>query len=177
MITQPGRVRFFKNIEIGSQAIDGVVAHRLHVSLAEAAGVRQAMCNPTLMQANMTKRIGERTLDDESLRRDVEHAMRAPLDDLAREIALCLRYFSVTFRTRRPDHARVFGNLADDPLLHKTLAHEAGLTTEVADPFELSGVDASNVADRIDDSPLLWSVALGTAMRGMYVPAVGRRAA
>jgi hypothetical protein len=44
-------------------------------------------------------------------------ATRSTMEELGREIGLCLRYYSVTFRGQRPNKLRLLGGEAADPML------------------------------------------------------------
>jgi type IV pilus assembly protein PilM len=99
-------------------------------------------------------------------------AVRPVLTDLAREIGLCLRYHSVTFRGNRPQTGIIAGGGAGEPLLPQVLAQETALTLRGAGdvlPVDWSAIDPTTPAL----SPLAsWPVALGLALRTEKPPAL-----
>jgi len=94
-------------------------------------------------------------------------AIREQVQALAREISLCLRYCSVTFRGLRPETITLTGGEAHDATLMRLLAEHLDCECVVGDP--LRGIDLGDVdlgGDR--RGPLTeWSVATGLALRGL----------
>ena len=65
----------------------------------------------------------------DSVAASVYDTTRGVLETLCRELSLCLRYYSVTFRGQRPSLVRVVGGGANDPTIVQILA--AGLSIPV----------------------------------------------
>ena len=80
-------------------------------------------------------------------------AIRGDVEELAREIALCLRYCSVTFRGLRPKEVTLTGGQAYDSAMVRLLSEQLGVPCEVGQP--LKGIDMS-------------AVDLGGDRRGMF---------
>jgi type IV pilus assembly protein PilM len=173
LIVRQGEVIFFKLIDIGGQKFDQAVAGRLQIPLGDAAELRQQLRPKAGASTGPESPLfgaGRR----ENVERAVAEALRAAASDLAREVGLCLRYYAVTFRGRRPDQAVLAGGGAIEPQLIKALADDAGLSVE---PWNiLAGVDASGAAEiHGDPNPGGWAAALGLALR--FSEAVTRRQA
>ncbi|MCX5661744.1 MAG: type IV pilus assembly protein PilM [Planctomycetota bacterium] len=176
LICQSGRVVFFKLIEIGGRKLDQAVAEALKLPVPEAASLRRELqraaadreagksdaqgANPAPAQAAK----GDAPRRD-NLERVVFDALRATASDVAKELGLCLRYYSVTFRGRRPEAVLLCGGEAHEPLLAKALGEGAGLRVEVARP--LSGFGPGRGPALNDESSIQseWAVAMGLALR------------
>ncbi|MEX0777599.1 MAG: pilus assembly protein PilM [Phycisphaeraceae bacterium] len=167
LIVRHGRVLFFKLIDIGASHFDQTVAQRLTLPVAEAAQMRRKLAGDT------PGRPGESdeapaffgSSRRESVERAVFEAMRPTAGELAREVALCVRYYSVTFRGRRPEQLLLGGGQAYDPHLLRVLAEDAGLSVAPARP--LAGIDVSRVPILHQASGTLsqWMTATGLSLR------------
>jgi type IV pilus assembly protein PilM len=124
------------------------VAAKLGISAAEALQMRARMASQGAEEAA-------------SLSQALLDAMRAPLEELARELDMCLRYFVVTFRGTRPEAITVAGRQADTAHIRETLAAALGLHVEEAQP--LRGVQNLGDVARPDRSGE-WAVAAGLSL-------------
>jgi type IV pilus assembly protein PilM len=158
---------FIKAIDIGGRAFDEAVASQLNLGLAEAAELRARV-----MQEHAKSLGGSRKSDhgdSEEPRSDVDwtirDAVRGKVEDLAREIALCLRYCSVTFRGLRPNTVLMAGGEVYDPAVTELLVDNLGVECNVAQPMR--GIDVSSVMSGMGRGmPMCeWAVASGLAMR------------
>jgi type IV pilus assembly protein PilM len=146
---------FLKPIDIGGQRLNEAVSRKLGISLEEARALRRR------------KPDAESSTDEsmrDSVRQAIFNATRATLEDLGREVSLCLRYYSVTFRGPGPQKVRLLGGEAHDPNLASTLKAVLSIPAEPTTP--LSNVDCSAIpaAERV--GPMSeWSTALGLALR------------
>src|SRR5438045_7899881 len=70
-----------------------------------------------------------------TVRQAVHDAIRSTVEELAREIALCLRYYSVTFRGQRPGKLRLLGGEAGDAQLLSILAGALPVPVETFRPL------------------------------------------
>jgi hypothetical protein len=125
-------IHFLKPIEVGGQQLNEAVAHKLGISFEEARALRQ--------------RIAERVADvstSDSVRQAVYDTTRMLLETLGREIGLCLRYYSVTFRGQRPSRVRLVGGEANDPQVESVLNSALSIPVEASKP--LANVDTSRM--------------------------------
>jgi type IV pilus assembly protein PilM len=163
LITRHGRVLFFKLIEVGGRTLDETVAQHLSLPISDAAEVRRRL------QQQVSPEDGEQMLFGSTRRQSVERAvfeaMRVKIGELAKEIGLCLRYYSVTFRGHRPNDALLVGGEAYEPQVPKILSGELGIRVEPARP--LAHVDLTAVPSLAQNGGSLseWAVAAGLAMR------------
>jgi Tfp pilus assembly PilM family ATPase len=111
---------------------------------------------------------------DASTRHAINDAVSAVAEDLAREVALCLRYYTVTFRGKRVERAVFAGGGAYEDILLNVLRRQLAVEIEVAEPlrgFDLSSGKA-NVNFYGDRRGLLceWAVAVGLSLKGWDKP-------
>ncbi len=167
LITHQGRVAFFKVIDFGGQKMDQMVAQTLNLQLPDAADVRRRFRRGTQPgdpdQASGATPFG--LTRHENVERAVVEATRSFAADLTKEIGLCVRYFSVTFRGGRPEVLRLVGGEAHAPRLAQMLAEGAGVQVDAS--LTLAGIDFSPIANRGQTPGDLseWAVATGLALR------------
>jgi type IV pilus assembly protein PilM len=140
---------FFKPIDIGGQRLNEIVAQRLGISLHEAQALRRRLAG---------------TEGPEDVRQAVFNATRATLEELGREVSLCLRYHSVTFRGPGPSKVRLLGGEAHDPNLCTILSAALSVTVDAAHPLFNVNCAAIKPADR-QGSMSEWATVLGLALK------------
>ncbi|MBW8034666.1 MAG: hypothetical protein FVQ79_03130 [Planctomycetes bacterium] len=148
------RISFIKQIPIGGSQLNGQVAKRLNISIEEAALLRSKMLN------------GNKETIDPSTERSVTDSMNEVIEKLAKEISLCFRYYSVTFRGARPTEAILSGGESYETNLVKALTRHLGIDVRQSEP--LKGIDLTKIEHLIDSSSPLseWAVATGLGIRG-----------
>jgi type IV pilus assembly protein PilM len=104
---------------------------------------------------------------DVSTRQAVVDAVSAVAEELAKEISLCFRYYTVTFRGRRLERAVFAGGGAYEDILLNVLRRQLAVEIELAQP--LKGFDLMNVDFGSDRRGLLceWAVAVGLSLKGL----------
>jgi len=164
LIVRRGRVVFFKLIDIGGRALDESVAAKLNVPLSDASDLRRQFGGPEAAESESAEPsligVGRR----ESTARAVHEAIRGPLDELVREVGLCLRYFSVTFRGRRPGVVKLAGGEACEQQIVRLFDSAGHIRIE---PVVLSDhADLSRLGGVIGTAGphSEWSLAMGLAM-------------
>jgi type IV pilus assembly protein PilM len=146
VIAHGAEALFVKYIDVGGQQMDEAVAAHLKMDLAGASMLR--------------RHNGDRRADqqDPEIARSVQEGMRPVIERLASELAMCLRYHSVTFRGQPLIRAVVGGGEAAQTLVDQ-LAPRLDLKCELGDPlrnFEL----AIQTGRRGQ-----WDIAVGLALR------------
>jgi len=161
LISRGGQVLFYKQIDIAGRRFDQTVAEHLRVTPSEARELR-SLLEVARADAGPVQSDPDR---DPAVQRAVFEALRPAVGELGREIALCMRYYAVTFRGRRPEYAALVGDEAAQPWLPAMLADQAGVTVRPADP--LRRVDTTAVRDRVPAlaSAAAWATVTGLAMR------------
>lgn len=166
-------ITFVKSIPVGSRRLDELVSEQLDLSLTEADQIRNRLHLQHV--AAMTGHMPWNQDDEpvgETTRRAVLDAIRPALDQLGKEIGLCLRYCSVTFRGPRADAFTVVGGEACNTDILQVLSDQVNLpfrpgrvTRNIAFDKPFSG------ADRRTGQPE-WSGVLGLALKPVNEEAV-----
>lgn len=166
-------ISFLKTIEIGGAHLNEAVSQRLNIPVGDAAALRARLAG-----ADPGAQAGDAAGDAEgrdTVRQAVFDASRGVLEQLAREVALCLRYQSVTFRGHRPARVRLLGGEAADPHLQQLLTSTLTVPVEPGKP--LLHLDCSAVSADVLKNTESWALALGLALRrtaGRFKPRDGR---
>ncbi len=167
ILTRGNQFAFLKTIPVGGCLLNRSVAKALKMTDSEATEIRRRRIQPTEDNEGTCDRRVDRAIFE---------AVRPHLHDLAQEAALCLRYYSVTFRGARPKGIKITGMDAAEPNLATVIAEHLKLQTEIAKPFE--GIDISRTSlgsDRRASSHADWTTVLGLTLRGQDGTLIGKR--
>ena len=170
-----GEISFIKQIQIGGQKFTHEIAAKLGINVGEAEMLQEALrVDPGLfsLKSNMSEKApAENWHDiDMSTRQVMVDAVSAVAEDLVREISLCLRYYTVTFRGKRVERAVFAGGGAYEDILLNILRRRLAVEIELGQP--LRGFDLSsgriNVNFDSDRRGLFceWAVAVGLGLKG-----------
>jgi type IV pilus assembly protein PilM len=96
-------------------------------------------------------------------------AMSQTIENLAREISLCFKYYAVTFRGEKPSEVVFAGGNLYEAALMESLRQQLNMEIRVAEP--LRGFDLSRVSFDRRPNPQMceWAVAVGLALKGWEV--------
>jgi len=152
VLGRTGEMCFVKQMAFGAARLDEGVAEKLSVSIEDARVLRR-------------RAPSDETVDP-TTRRLVADALHATAEQLAAEIALCLRYYTVTFRGKRVERAIVAGGGVYEPALLNVLRHHLAVEADVAEP--LRGFDLGLVGTTIEDfGPAAdFALAVGLTLKG-----------
>jgi len=169
-----GDISFVKNIPIGTENINREIAHRLDIEVSEAEMLRNRLWRRT--QVSKPADSDEGLLDndndlmqqediDPSTRQIMVDAIGSVAEEMTKEISLCFRYYTVTFRGKRVERATFTGGGAYENILLNVLRRQMALSVEVAEPF--NGIDITKVSFDGDRRGLLceWAVAVGLGLK------------
>jgi len=165
-----GEIGFVKQIPIGGQDFDREVAAKLGVELSQANLLRRQLMPGDMRDLPAAASVESDSAAEGELDRATRQGMvdviGSAASELAREISLCFRYYTVTFRGRRVEHALFTGGGAYDNILLGVLKRRLNMEVEVAQP--LKGFDISSVEFDGDRRGLLceWAVAVGLSLKG-----------
>ena len=146
---------FVKQIPIAGERLNADVASKLEVTVAEAGLLRAKLKNDT--DSSM----------EPATRQAVIDAMSRTIEELAKEISLCFRYYAVTFRGQRPTEVVFAGGEADETTLLKALKRHLGVSITIAGPLRGFDLSQADFKDRHDAEMSKWAVAVGLGMKGM----------
>jgi type IV pilus assembly protein PilM len=157
---------FFKSIPIGGRRFDQLVAKQLGLSEIEAAQIRVRLHRQHVAAiTGHTEELDPEETVGETLRQAVVDALRPALEQLSKEIALCLRYCSVTFRGLRTDAVTVVGGEACNADTLRLLSDQVNVPFHVGKAARHLGCDAAfHGADRRTGLPE-WATAIGLALK------------
>ena len=137
---------FIKYLDIGGRMLDEAVSKHLKLSPADAAALRSHYSD---------HRAEER---DPEVKRSITESIRPILDRLAHELSLCMRYYSVTFRSESLLQCVLGGGEANDALV-EWIGNRLELPCELGNPLRI--YDKSLPENRLAQ----WDVAAGLALR------------
>ncbi len=146
VIARGADAMLIKYIDVGGRHCDEAVARRLKLSLGDAASLRRH---------NADRRTEDR---DPEIVRGVGDAVRPVLDRLSQQLALCLRYYHVTFRGQ-PLARVVLGGGEATETMAEWLSGRLDLPCEMGEPLRPFGEHGA--AGRAGQ----WDVAAGLALR------------
>ncbi len=166
---------FVKSIDIGARHFNEHVARKLSLSIDEARSLRRRFAGTDMRDPTVGA--------NDPVRQMILDVTRNAMTELAREVSLCLRYYSVTFRGQRPAKVRLLGGEANDVTLQSAMSSSLTVPVEIYEPF--NGVQMSSAQRAAYPGPLSeWGVAFGCALRRVKgnicrrpdgVPVLGRR--
>lgn len=165
-------ISLVKQIGIGGEKFVKEIATKLGVSVDEAETLRQSMRTKKETSADDpdSQKPEEGLSIDPSTRDTITDIANSVAEDLAREISLCLRYYSVTFRGARVERAIFAGGGAYEDILINVLKRQLVVEIEIAEP--LRGFDLSSRRTSMnfqsDRRGVLceWTVAVGLSLKG-----------
>lgn len=155
LIARGQRICFFKHIEIGGYHMDVAIASKMELPMSAASEVRKEWISGQASPESDVRIIS---------------ALGPIVEDLAREINLCLRYYSVTFRGPRPEEALVVGGEAGNLWLWVKLCEEAGLKPSADEYMASLDLTAVNHTVGGPDQWPAWAVAVGLSLRQKPTP-------
>ncbi len=174
-ITHGGELVFYKFIDMGARALHEAVAAKLGISVGEAIQMRSRLIGGAAPEESAGAPDSPPLHQDAApLGQALRDAMRAPLEELARELDMCMRYYVVTFRGARPETLLLAGRQASCSHTRDILASALSLQVDEAQP--LRGVQDLRDAARPDRSGE-WSIAAGLSLYPVGVRALAEAAA
>jgi len=175
-------ITFVKQIPIGGSSFDEEIASKLGVSVSEAGMLRGRLRMEKPWTASVERASesggGENVADsepasgegeavlDSSTRRVMVDTVNSVSEKLVREISLCFRYYTVTFRGKRVECAYLSGGEAYEQILVNVLRRQLAVKIEMAQPlrgFAMVHVDLDS--DR-RSSLSEWALAVGLGLKG-----------
>lgn len=171
------QICFIKQIPIGGEKFNLEIASKLGVTVEEAEILRRKLRKERAVSStagsgelqNEQANFDDGQWLDASMRQVVVDALTSVSEELAKEISLCFRYYTVTFRGKRVERAVFAGGQAYENILLNVLKRQLTVDIELAQP--LRGFDMSQQASVHFDSDrrgLLceWAVAVGLSLKG-----------
>jgi len=159
-------VAFYKPLRVSGADFTDAVAKKLSIGTDSAFELRQQ---------RIAASCGAATACDESVDRSIYEAVRPLIDELAKETALCMRYFSVAFTGERPTMVLTAGDDAAEPKLASALAETLRIEARVGAPLEDITVSDQVRLGHPGSLHVNWAAAVGLSLRGLPEPATRAR--
>jgi len=162
IISQGGKIIFIKSISVGGSKFCELIAKKLNLSSQEASQLRQEILHfYAYPESQENDKLHTEILDS------AIEATRSAVEQLGKEIGLCLRYFSVTFKGIRPEELVCVGGESYDPRLLQSISETTGLNSVKGAPLKQIATDGIfSGADR-KSGLLEWATVTGLALREM----------
>ena len=159
--TLEGRIIFIKSIAIGGLALNELTAKGLNLPLDEATQLRREILMST------PEPEGEiATGTEHEVLEAANAAIRPGVEQLGKEISLCLRYHAVTFRGVRPSHLICVGGQSYDRQLLQTISEITGVQAVQGAPLERIENRKVFTETQWRSGLLEWATAVGLSLRG-----------
>lgn len=130
-ITRGHRPVFHKLLDVGGSALTKAAAERMGLPIETVRDLRRRRMDLASAPADRAEQEVDPRVD-----RAVYDAVRPLLGDLAHEVNLCVRHYSVTFRGSRPESVVVCGGDGYEPRLAETIEDAVRVTTRVGRPLD-----------------------------------------
>jgi len=152
-----GEICLAKQMPFGAARFDEEIASKLEVSVAEAESLRLRAPRNGLADAPMQQLIND--------------AVVAAAEQLAKELSLCLRYYTVTFRGKRVERAVVAGGGAQEKILLDVLRRHLSIEVEPAEPLRGLDPGSTKCEGPGNRSPVDLALAVGLSLKGQQTHA------
>ena len=162
LVLHGDQIALCKPIPIGGEAFDQAVAEHLAIDIDIAHGIR---CKRIAQRLHKQSHDEE---NEESTERAIFEASRSLIDQIVKEVGLCLRYYGVTFRGKPPARIILAGGDALEPRLDQMLGQTCKVSVLLDDPV-------SPVAELFEEIEQFvgpaagpaqtWAVAAGLSLR------------
>ena len=151
-----GEICFVKQIAIGMAQFNDEVAAALGLAAREAESFRRRLQKDDSLDA--------------ATRRLVVDALNVTSEQLAGEVSLCLRYYTVTFRGKRVERAVVAGGGAYEQVLRDVLRRHLSVEVEVAEPLRGFELDRDQIDNAGTEGFADLALAVGLSLKGWESP-------
>lgn len=174
VITRGTEIAFIKTFDMGTGRFLASIRKSLSLPPDQALELYNAACGAPAGETDEEP-------DAEERRAVVMDAIAGDVDQLGKELGLCLRYFAVTFREATPEGVTCIGGGARATPVLERLSQTVHVPVRLGHPLRGIGTDqVFTGADRRFGQPE-WATALGLALRTAQasdrVPAVGEAVA
>jgi len=168
-------ISFVKQIAIGGERFDQEVAARLGINVNEVQMLRGTLRMERSLPGPQSSFPGQnwpgqKQQLDASTRQAMVDAITTVAQELAGEISLCFRYYTVTFRGKRVDRAIFSGGQAYESILLDILRQQLKIEIDVAEPLKGFNLPSERTVANLDSDRrgLLceWAVAVGLSLKG-----------
>jgi type IV pilus assembly protein PilM len=154
-----GEICFIKQIPVGAARFSEEVASQLDVGLEEARALRSRLHTDESI--------------DPGTRRLTTDALTTAAEELAGELSVCLRYYTVTFRGKRVERAVIAGGGAHETVLLDVLRRHLSVEIDIAEPLRGLQMDEGPNGPRDVSAHADFALAIGLSLKGDPTPERG----
>ncbi len=147
-----GEICLAKQMPLGTARFDEEIASKLEMAVGDAESLRLRLQRDEAME--------------EGTRQMVTDALVSAAEQLAKELSLCLRYHTVTFRGKRVERALVAGGGAQEKVLLDILQRHLSIAVEPAEPFRGLDFENANCDGECRRSATDMALAIGLSLKG-----------
>jgi type IV pilus assembly protein PilM len=150
-------ISFVKQIPLGGQKFNNEIATQLGLSPKEA----------TILRTKLRTDEGRREIEPQT-RQMIIDSIQKVVNQLAREISLCFKYYAVTFRGMRPGRAIFTGAEAYEDILLDALRAQLAVEIDRAEPLRGFHTNNTEFFGHGGKRQLgcEWAVAVGLSLKG-----------
>ncbi|MCA9252681.1 MAG: pilus assembly protein PilM [Phycisphaerae bacterium] len=151
LISCGDEIAFLKVCPIGGSHLDAVISKDL------------VMPTPDATKARLRLQTSSEAQESDGVIAATRGAIKPVIEQLAKEVALCLRYYSVTFRAERPEHVTIAGESAN-PVVADLISESLQVPVHVGKAFSAGSCVGAIESSELDAGLPQWTTALGLAM-------------
>jgi type IV pilus assembly protein PilM len=164
-------INFVKHIPLGEEKFNREIASKLNITVDEAETLRRKMRAEKGANAENNGGVaGNSSVKSSGLDETTQRVIIDVLSDvaweLAGEVSLCFRYYTVTFRGRSVEKAIMAGGGAYESILLDILRRQLAVRIEMAHPLRGFDITDGNLEDGRQGPLCEWSVATGLSLKG-----------
>jgi len=130
-----GQINFIKRIEAGGEKFDRQIAAKLGIAVRDVKVLRAKLRNSRHKNTGLNSEQGGESVIDERTRRVIIDTISNVAEELAKEISLCLRYYTVTFRGKRIERVIFSGGEAQENILINIFKQQLPVEIEIGQPL------------------------------------------
>ena len=156
------QIALCRSLDIGGNHLDARVSEHLGLELEAAADLRQHRLQ------------GDQNHQDASVDpatdRAVHECIRPLLEELSRDVLMCMRYYGVTFKGQKPAKLMLTGAHACEPGLAAAISQRCEMPVDLDDEhgtFSHLGTSLSQARSRSNGPHSAWSIAAGLSLRSL----------
>ncbi len=151
-------VVLIKTVHIGGKNFIEAISRHLNLSVEDAYDLRQEIMQGSSIDES------EKDQGPDSVSWTILDAIRSDAENLSREVALCLRYCSVTFRGMRPKDITLIGGQAHDPAMARLLGEQLGVECRAGRPLQDVDTSAASLGADRRGAMSDWGICAGLAL-------------
>jgi len=166
VLGRQGQIFFVKQIPLGTRRFDTDIARRLGIDLEDARALRHGERNRSSTGNLEAGPAGRGHSAQELMVQSIAESAK----ELAQEVSLCLRYYSVTFRGCQTERVVVSGGGMYEPELIQTLSAQLPCAVQRAEPFRGLICPKTAREEKLCVNQGEFTVSCGLALKGMVTP-------